>query len=1063
MKKINFKMKFLCLAMCLSLVIGIFPVGLTLPKVMAYTPTESIIEGGDFTTTSDDFPASSSNWDDAGGSLSTSNLKSGIISTNTSTFTANQDAYGLGALPNSITDPNNYVYMINNGLNSTRAGIVSEEFTLDANSHYIISVDVATSLPVFSSRATTEVESVASVYLTGGDINESFTAINTNKNWRTYNFYISTDNFSSTTVTLELWLGIKNLQSSVGAVLFDNARALKYDNNEFFTRLNSQNFTNTNSKYGNYSLTAIDDMVTNASFEDVSLTGWTASYNPNSPMSQVFDGVTTLDQNFDSATVGNLSNPGTNLKYNNINALYINNTEKAGVAYTSDWLTIERQTYYKLSVYVKTQNITENGASVSIVPENEDLSAVTFEDIQTTVTTNSITNNWTKYTFYILGSPFQNERISIKLALGDVDATEDLENNLVKGAVFFDDIEVYSINYNQYTNASEDSYTKKVQLYTDGTASTITNAFFNLADANYEGVYPLAPASWTINNDNTNSGIISTNKDHFNTHSSNYGYISLEDIGFTRLQYDQSDKADNNLLMIYNPNADFTTYTSASYSMSDNTYYKLTIDSKTLTNGNAYIEIVNDSTTLAEFTFSSNEAWSTYTIYFYNTYGSKNIQVVLGLGTESENSDGYAFFDNVIMETIEADEFEGATANSNTKVIDLSKEEFTLISSETDGIYTRPYNWTIEVENEDLIDAGVLVGDTNKLVISSIQNDTDVRFTSNFTYTLDTANFYTLTFRVYVEGLTDLEDSGIIIGLSDTDYKFEKITNNEESEFIFYISGEVQSTINPYFGLVTKGANTAVNAYLSSLELETISEVDFNNMKTSIDEEAEDAPTNVIVIGTTKSEEEDTTTTPVGGNSFDWILLPSLIIGLALIIAIVGVIIRRTKFKKISRTKVANYDRTRTLHPEVVRRQAEEERRRKLQAIEEELLRNQQELEEYEKAYKQKRELAMAQKQEKKAQAEFKAYAKGRSKLAKKQEQLLAEKETVSSDEYLAEKEEQILREYESNNNSPISETKESQPVEKSQNDNIDIEETTAQNDEVEIINPDDIKDEDKK
>ena len=1075
MKKLKLKSKIFCCALCLSLGAGMIP-SLSLPKTYAYTPTSSIISSGEFDTTMTKFPASSSDWSSATGSISNSKLKSGIISTNTDNFTANQKEYGLGALPNSVTNPNNYVYMINSGTASTRAGISSKEFTLDANSHYIISVDVATSLPVYENAVTTEIESIASVYLSGGDINESFTAINTNKTWKTYNFYITTNSFESTSVKLEMWLGVKNLKSSVGAVLFDNAKAIKYDNKEFYTRVNSISFTSETNKFTDYSLSTTD-LITNANFEDATLSGWTKT-NANYNMSKVFTGITPLDNSFDREKVG-VDNPGTDLVYNNTKALFINNTDVAGVAYTSDKFTIKRQTYYKISMYVKTVNIVDGGATISIVPENEDLSAVTFSSIKTTTSTNSITNDWTKYTFYVLGSPFGDENVSLKLALGDetVDITEeDFEDKLVKGAVFFDDIQVYELNYNQYTSASEDSYNKKVKLFTDGTASAITNAFFNFADSNYEGTYPLSPASWTINNDNTLSGIISTNKEHFNANKSKYGDLDLGDIGFTRLQKDTSDNADNNVLMIRNTNPDFTTYTSASYSMSDNTYYKLTIDAKTLTTGKAYIKVASGNTTLATFNISSEEDWTTYTVFFNNVFGSKNITVTLGLGTESEKASGYTFFDNIIITSSTADDFEDATTSEQLKKIDFSKETFSLLSTEKDGIYTRPSNWSID-SNNSLINAGVLEGTTNKLAISSVDTDTDVKFTSNFTYTLDTSKFYTLKIKVYGEGLENLEESGVTFGV-DENNKFTNLTPTEESEYIFYISGAKLSSITPYFGLVAKDATSAVNAYLTSFELESITEVDFTNMQESIKADDDNTPDNVILIGETTEEddEDDNNNNNVNyGNNFDWVLIPSLIIGLALIIAIVGVIMRRAKFKKVSggRKKVANYDRTKTLHPEIVRREAEEARKAKLQAIEEQLLKNREELEKCEAEYKQKRDLAIAQKQEKKAQAEFKAYAKGRNKLAKQQEKLLEEKEIISSDEYLQETEQRILTDYESGKTAVADEelndiqtttentdTIETQNEEQIEEENKveeveEVKETTNTQDEVEITEPD--------
>ena len=1007
-KTLRLKEKILLTIMAVALIFAYVPTdGISsLFSVQAYTPVETTISNGDFDNYSgSSYPKTATDWTKDSNNSTSSSIKAGVISTDTDVFTENQENYGLSSLPNnsSSSEDNDYVYMINGKTASTSYGINSASITLEKESFYIISVQVLTSVDIYNGDdAPLSISSFASIYLEGDDINSSFLSINTYGSWDSYRFFIETNQFESTALTIGLWLGSQNSITSAGAVLFDKITAYRYDNNEFVIRKNSSSFVDSNDKLVSLVDNTVDatSKITNPSFEDADITSWTLETNEDSSMSHVFYGRTAIGANYSSDVTQVTSNPLSNLKYNNKFALYINNMVESGITYSSPEITIERQSYYTLSIYAKTGTFDEGGATISLVPTNEDLTAVSFTSIATSTSNNSISNNWTKYTFYILGSPFGDESFHIELGVGSTD-----EDDLIEGYAFFDDIQMTKISYNSYTNATTDSYNKQLQLFTSGTTPNIANAYFNFADTNYEGTYPLAPASWTAeNDDNTTSGIISTNQTHFNaTTNPNYGNLSLDSVGFTPLQYNTDlATADNNLLMIRNAVAGYQSYTSSSYSMTANSYYRITIDIRTMTAGNAFIKIISDSTTLATYNINSNDAWQTVSLYINSGNSAKNISVTLGLGTSTAIVSGYAFFDNVRVASIESDAFDAITETSITKKINLTNENFELLLDETDGEYTKPANWSITLsETDDIsIDAGVVEdANGNMLAITSALAENNVRYLSNFSTTIDSAKYYTIKFTVKTVGFGSLTESGAKIGFSEATECFENIVDTSLTEYTFYIGGSDYTTLTPYLSLISSDATDTLSVYLSNITVEEITQSTFETMVETMEED--DAPTDIVIVGTAEEDEgEETNETTSYSDTFDWLLIPSLIISIAVIMAIVGFGIKNKKFRKFKTVRKSNYDRLKSLHPEVIRREIEESRRQKLAVLEEKLRKNEEAFQDYEKAYQEKLKNLAELKMEHKQQAEFRKYARGRKKLANEQEKLIDEKEFVISTDF---------------------------------------------------------------
>ncbi|MDE5548975.1 MAG: hypothetical protein K2J13_01845, partial [Clostridia bacterium] len=134
-------------------------------------------------------------------------------------------------------------------------------------------------------------------------------------------------------------------------------------------------------------------------------------------------------------------------------------------------------------------------------------------------------------------------------------------------------------------------------------------------------------------------------------------------------QNGNDDLNDDNVLMIYNKVATSYKYTSTSHNLDINSYYKLSIDVKTLLDGDNTDELAGAYITVsggAEANWAAINTqgeWKTYTLYIETSeLTSGTISVVLSNGIGANNSSGhmskgYAFFDNVVLEKVsEVDE-----------------------------------------------------------------------------------------------------------------------------------------------------------------------------------------------------------------------------------------------------------------------------------------------------------------------------------------------------------------------------------------------------------------------
>jgi len=211
------------------------------------------------------------------------------------------------------------------------------------------------------------------------------------------------------------------------------------------------------------------------------------------------------------------------------------------------------------------------------------------------------------------------------------------------------------------------------------------------------GDLPLAPNSWTGSAFSSSAyptgviaGIIDTSSELYDKYKSKWNSLTNPGVNGT--------PSDNRMLMIYMPTADQATsskdnfgptaysYTSASFTIAQNCYYKLIVDVKTVNiqgkseGDEPGARIYLSSTAYAEFrSIDTKGEWERYEIYIEGSKSQSNtLTLALSLGYYSSTfknglTTGYAFFDNVSLERI-TDTEGGLSAKEQFDAVTVGKQ-----------------------------------------------------------------------------------------------------------------------------------------------------------------------------------------------------------------------------------------------------------------------------------------------------------------------------------------------------------------------------------------------------
>ncbi len=729
------------------------------------------------------------------------------------------------------------------------------------------------------------------------------------------------------------------------------------------------------------------------------------------------------------------------------------------VSVTSQDVEILANEIYKISVQYKISELTDGSVYLSVVENDNVLTKYnltedqyTVSELQTSsgVSENSdddFVNDYATIEFYVKGSALYDSSINIVLSIGTSDES-------ATGCVVFDDVKIEKATTDEYDEA-----TNAYELGVRTTSPTITNGNFDsVTISSKDDTAPFTPESWTIESSDNGisfAGVINTYSDKYSKYYSYYQEYyenGTEDIDNPYLwaaylsanpknSYGVEDA--DNILMLANITSTYQTVTSDTISLSASTSYKISFDFETFgISGVSKFTISlysSDGVKLYEETgVSSEQSWSNYEIYIQSFSGATDIYIQIDFGTSDSTAKGFAFFDNFKLT-------DGVTIpdDDDSNVVDMSDFYLNLptnnITSDTATSTTTAY--TTAIANTDGLNsnigyAGIIKSDYFDINENSstfqIETDDDepvnvfymyvqgegaYTITSNFTIDLTADTYYALTFTLKTNFKETNLDSdteysyGVTVGLTGFDYATELRSNDEYTTYTIYFNPSEDASAQLYFALVCDANETRGAAVIYNLSFEEVDEEDYTAAQETVSADGYSVNEDKVYVSSQDDveEDEDTDTDDEDEDTdsettFDWLYVPTLIFGLAIVIAIVGFFLRKIKIKKIEKKRKETYDRKDSINIDSIKLKAQQERDKNIQEIQETVNKFKAELNSLEKTHKQ-RILQMREKDKgkvsKETDKEFKQYASKHTVISERIDSLNKQIDEMKTPEYL--------------------------------------------------------------
>lgn len=897
----------------------------------------------------------------------------------TATFSRYKDTYMLSANPECKDSDDTRILMINSKANinqskiDAKKGYRSSSVSLSANSYYSFKVSAKAMLNGDDYVS-------ASIYVSGlKDIDGKDMKVGIEnispKSWTDYYIFIATGD-EAQTVTLDLYLGSANGTKSQGAVFFDDCHIERYSENLFYdiaTR-HGYDFTDNADSFANDTVFLVNGLKALPSYIDNhSAYNFDFEGNVGSGLGDTWSEISKsnghakiLSINDDFKSTTGYDYVGNDLSYNNTQSLVLwtgsnSNYSTNYVGVKSEDIEIKAHTAYKVSMKLKVSDM-EKGSFYLKVSENENLYTLypsifngdeeadnyfALQSGKTNGITSNTDNNWANdyqtVEFFIKGYDLYNTFVNLELWLGDTSTS-------ANGCVVIDNIEVQKVASSKFADATD-----KLELKAySGSTSGFTNPYFNTTEyKDVEKSYPLTATGWTseVESDKFNeSGVIYIGKDdeYKSMYAGKYDWAGISPAT-------NDGKVTNNVYMMFNRQNSFQSIKSSSYSLSKDSYYKISFDYYNqlfglLNPSSIKVEVVDENgiTLFSQDGISSLDSWNTMDIYLHTAQMvSHNIQVVVHLGDSENKVGGIVYLDNFMIETSNADAFAGGRFNADFSDYFLSLETNGNISSElssspaftfaVDEILDKGYQGSEAGAEGGIVNGkdnvyGFTTERSNFLVLSS-KVASKASLTSKYKFSFSADSYYKLTFDL----ATIFNDSALNAGTDEHDCKYGVsismdgfdaisglITKGELKTYTIYFKCDTATEATFIFSLVSDCGETIGTALLTNFDIVASNNDEFTSASNLADYEKTIFTSSQSDKVEDEKPEEDKT--PTANDSSAWLLIPSIIMGVALIIAIVGFVFRKIKIKKIEKIKTENYDRKLTLDHDVVMAEARKRR-----------------------------------------------------------------------------------------------------------------------------------------
>lgn len=404
---------------------------------------------------------------------------------------------------------------------------------------------------------------------------------------------------------------------------------------------------------------------------------------------------------------------------------------KATLAKFQTKATLQKDTYYRFSVWVRTVDVpSTSGVVLTVYDGDKDVNSAakaiaTFAAVTTDkdlADSSSSLNGYRELVCYFHTASLQNQDVTFEISLGSGGAFT--SSTLFSGTAYIANASLVETDYTKYNGASASgTYEKKYDWYETLSSETFTNGqfqkynysdtkFFKEGGLNDKGEFQSTsfgvPSGWTLKGekDKAVAGIVDVNRENLLNNLATKLGVSVDTLKTAPFKCKEEDvetfgiyAGGNSYLLINSENVPGLAketvrvgYVSNSFTLNANSYYKISVMVKVMGDSKASVYLMTDNN-IAETnvdskfeniveasTASQTGGWKRYT--FYVKTGFSSISATLGLYLGGEDKDVALTDANMVL----ADGLNG-------KYVKKAANEYEVYNKNTHKDATETYNY----------------------------------------------------------------------------------------------------------------------------------------------------------------------------------------------------------------------------------------------------------------------------------------------------------------------------------------------------------------------------------
>ena len=403
---------------------------------------------------------------------------------------------------------------------------------------------------------------------------------------------------------------------------------------------------------------------------------------------------------------------------------------KATLAKFQTKATLQKDTYYRFSVWVRTVDVpSTSGVVLTVYDGDKDVNSAakaiaTFAAVTTDkdlADSSSSLNGYRELVCYFHTASLQNQDVTFEISLGSGGAFT--SSTLFSGTAYIANASLVETDYTKYNGASASgTYEKKYDWYETLSSETFTNGqfqkynysdtkFFKDGGVNEKGEFQSTsfgvPSGWTLKGEKDKSvaGIVDVNRENLLNNLAGKLGITAEVLKAVPVKCDADDvetfgiyAGGDSYLLINSADVEGLAkesvrvgYVSNSFTLNANSYYKISVMVKVMGDSKASVYLMTDnniSETNVDSKFENIEAstgvmtggWKRYT--FYVKTGFSSISATLGLYLGGKDVDIALTDANMVL----ADGLNG-------KYVKKAANEYEVYNKNTHKDATETYNY----------------------------------------------------------------------------------------------------------------------------------------------------------------------------------------------------------------------------------------------------------------------------------------------------------------------------------------------------------------------------------